>query len=208
MSSIEDLKWDDEGLIPAVVQDAATGEVLTVAYMNRESLTRTRETGETFFYSRSRKTLWHKGETSGNFQKVESVTADCDGDALVVRVHPSGPACHTGSRTCFFQEVEGFAVPDQGNIGSILTELERLVASRRLERPEGSYTARLFDSGRKRVLQKVGEEAVETVLAGMGDDRSELIRESSDLLFHLLVAWNEMGISTRQIAEELRLRRK
>ena len=176
--------------------------------MSRESLARTRETGETFFYSRSRKALWHKGETSGNYQKVASVTADCDRDALVVRVHPSGPACHTGSRSCFFEDVEGFAKRDEEGIGSVLAELERLIASRRDERPEGSYTAKLFEKGRKRILQKVGEEAVETVLAGMGGDRSECVRESSDLLFHLLVAWNELGIPTREIAEELRLRRK
>ncbi len=208
MRASEELKWDADGLIPAVVQDAETGQVLTVAYMNRESLAKTRATGETVFYSRSRRSLWHKGETSGNSQKVVSLVADCDLDALVVRVEPKGPACHTGAISCFFEEVEGFAASGESNIGRLLVELERLLGSRKNELPEGSYTAGLFKKGLKRILQKVGEEAVETTLAGMGGDRAEMIRESSDLLFHLLVALVQMDIPLQELASELRARRK
>ncbi len=208
MKKTEELRWGSDGLIPAVVQDAATGEVLTLAYMNRESLARTRELKETVFYSRSRQSLWHKGESSGNSQTVISVMADCDQDALVVRVDPRGPACHTGARSCFFEEVEGFDPAQGRSLGAVLGELERLISSRKLERPEGSYTARLFDKGIKRILQKVGEEATETVVAGMGGDREETIREASDLLFHLLVALRELNITLDDVAAELQSRRK
>lgn len=208
MKKIEELRWDSDGLIPAVVQDAATGDVLTVAYMNRESVSKTRDLGETVFYSRSRQSLWHKGETSGHIQKVISLEADCDLDALVVRVDPKGPACHTGARSCFFEEVEGFAAHQERSVGAILGELERLIAERKVQKPEGSYTAKLFDQGLKRILQKVGEEATETVVAGMSGDREETIREVSDLLFHLLVALREMDISLEDVAAELQSRRK
>ena len=208
MKKIEELRWGSDGLIPAVVQDAATGEVLTLAYMNRESLARTRDLKETVFYSRSRQSLWHKGESSGNFQKVISVMADCDHDALVVRVDPQGPACHTGARSCFFDAVEGFDAARGRSLGAVLGELERLIAARRLERPEGSYTAKLFDKGLKRILQKVGEEATETIVAGMSSDREETVREVSDLLFHLLVALREMNITLDDVAAELQSRRK
>ncbi len=208
MKKVKELVWDSAGLIPAVVQDATTGEVLTLAYVSGESLARTRELGETVFYSRSRQSLWHKGETSGHFQKVVSLTADCDCDAVVIRVNPRGPACHTGARSCFFEEVEGFAPNKGGGIGMILGELEQLIRERKLQRPEGSYTTELFNGGRKRILQKVGEEATETVLAGMSGDRQETIKEASDLLYHLLVAFREMDISLEEIAAELRSRRK
>ncbi len=208
MKKIEELRYDNEGLIPVVVQDAATGEVLTVAYMSKESLVRSKELGETVFHSRSRQSLWHKGETSGHFQKVVSVMADCDQDALVVRVNPQGPACHTGARSCFFEEIDGFAPDRKRSLGAILGELDRLIGERKLQRPEGSYTAELFERGLKRILQKVGEEATETVLAGMSGDREETVREVSDLLFHLLVALREMNISLEDIAAELQSRRK
>ncbi len=208
MIKLDDLQWDQGGLIPAVVQDAGTGEVLTLAYMSRESLERTRELGETVFFSRSRRELWHKGETSGNFQKVISLGADCDHDAVVIRVRPLGPACHTGARSCFFEEVEGFPRDGEDDIGRILGELERLIALRKAQHPEGSYTAGLFEKGPKRIFQKVGEEAVETVLAGMSGDGSEMIRETSDLLYHLLVALREMEIPLSAIAAELRSRRR
>lgn len=208
MKKIEELQWNSNGLIPAVVQDAATGEVLTVAYMNPQSLSRTRDLREAVFYSRSRQSLWHKGETSGNFQRIVSIMTDCDQDALVVRVDPQGPACHTGARSCFFEEVEGFAADRGQSMGAILGELERVIATRKLQRPEGSYTAKLFDKGLKRILQKVGEEATETVVAGMSGDRKETVREVSDLLFHILVALREMGISLDEVATELRSRRK
>ncbi len=208
MKKIDQLRWDADGLIPVIVQDSATGEVLSLAYMNKESLAKTRELGETVFFSRSRQSLWHKGETSGNFQNVITVMTDCDQDALVVRVEPKGPACHTGARSCFFEEVDGFAADRGSSIGAILAELERIIAERRTQRPEGSYTAKLFDMGLKRVLQKVGEEATETVVAGMSGDRQETIREVSDLLFHLLVALREMNIPLEEVATELRFRRK
>jgi phosphoribosyl-ATP pyrophosphohydrolase/phosphoribosyl-AMP cyclohydrolase len=208
MAHAEELRWDEHGLIPAVVQDASTGEVLTVAYLNRESLTKTCETGETVFYSRSRQVLWHKGETSGNIQKVVSVMADCDLDAVVIRVEPRGPACHTGARSCFMQELQGFRPDSNDSIGMILGELERVVAQRKAARPEGSYTTRLFERGPKRIFQKLGEEAVETVVAGISGDREELIRESSDLLYHLVVALAQGGVSLSEVARELQSRRK
>ena len=208
MIRIDDLQWDTNGLIPAVVQDANTGEILTLAYMNRESLIRTRELGETVFYSRSRKALWHKGETSGHYQKVMGLMADCDRDAVVVQVEPLGPACHTGARSCFFEEVEGFAPAKRGDIGFILEELERLIRNRRIERPTGSYTTSLFESGLKRILQKIGEEATETIIAAMSGDRHETIKESADLIYHLLVGFQEMGISLEDIAGELQSRRR
>jgi phosphoribosyl-ATP pyrophosphohydrolase/phosphoribosyl-AMP cyclohydrolase len=208
MNKIDELHWDANGLVPAVVQDADSGEVLTLAYMNRESLVRTRELKESVFYSRSRKTLWHKGETSGNTQEVVSLAADCDRDALLLRVRPRGPACHTGARSCFFESVQGFS-PDPGDsLAIILGELEHLLEQRKTQLPEGSYTAKLFKRGLKHILQKVGEEAAETVIAGMSGDREEMIRETSDLLFHLLVALREMGIPLSEIAGELRSRRK
>lgn len=208
MKRIEELRWNADGLLPAVVQDAATGEVLSLAYMNKESLAKTRDLGDTVFFSRSRQSLWHKGETSGNFQKVVSVMADCDQDAVVVRVEPAGPACHTGARSCFFEELDGFAADRRPSIGRVLGELERLIAERKIKKPEGSYTARLFERGLKRMLQKVGEEATETIVAGLGGDRGEAIREVSDLLFHLLVALREMDISLDEVAAELQSRRK
>jgi phosphoribosyl-ATP pyrophosphohydrolase/phosphoribosyl-AMP cyclohydrolase len=207
MSRIDELKWDKNGLIPAVVQDSVSGEVLTVAYMNRESLARTRELNESVFFSRSRGALWHKGETSGNTQEVVSLAADCDRDALLLRVRPRGPACHTGARSCFFEPVEGFP-PDTGEgLALIMSELEDLIGQRKARLPEGSYTATLFKRGLKHVLQKVGEEAAETVIAGMGGEREEMIRETSDLLFHLLVALRELGIPLSDVARELRSRR-
>jgi len=208
MGKLDDLQWDSSGLMPAVVQDADTGEVLTLAYVNRKSLEKTCQLGETVFFSRSRQALWHKGETSGNYQKVVSLAADCDKDALVIRVRPKGPACHTGARSCFFRELEGFSRPSDSNIGSVLAELEQLIAARKTQRPQGSYTTSLFDRGIKRILQKVGEEAVETVVAGMSGDRQETTMDGADLLYHLLVAFSEMNISLDDLAAELQARRK
>ena len=208
MKTIDDLQWDANGVLPAVVQDAATGEVLTLAYVNRESLRKTLELGETVFFSRSRNELWHKGEKSGNFQEVVSLMGDCDQDAVVIRVHPKGPACHTGERSCFFEELAGFHPHRGGSFGAILGELELLIRDRKLQRPEGSYTTRLFERGLKRILQKVGEEATETVVAGLSGEREEMIRETSDLLFHILVALGEMNITLDEVAAELQSRRK
>jgi phosphoribosyl-AMP cyclohydrolase / phosphoribosyl-ATP pyrophosphohydrolase len=208
MKRIDDLQWDEKGLLPAVVQDADTGEVLTLAYVSRESLLKTRDLGETVFYSRSRKQLWHKGESSGHFQKVVGVALDCDGDAVVIRVRPEGPACHTGARSCFFEGVEGFRQTGGSTFGEVIGDLERLIASRKELLPEGSYTTKLFERGAKRILQKVGEEAVETMIAGVSGDRAEMIRETSDLLYHLLVALREMNISLGEVAAELSARRR
>ena len=206
MNDINDLKWGSSGLIPAVVQDAVTGEVLTVAYMSRESLEKSLAIGETVFFSRSRQELWHKGATSGNTQKVVSLMADCDKDALVVRVLPRGPACHTGARTCFFEAVEDFPADKGHSPGLVLGELERRIADRKLNRPESSYTAELFAGGIRHILQKVGEESVETILAGMSGDRRETVREVSDLIYHLLVMLKDMDISLEEIAAELHSR--
>jgi phosphoribosyl-AMP cyclohydrolase / phosphoribosyl-ATP pyrophosphohydrolase len=208
VSRIDDLQWDTSGLIPAVVQDANTGEILTLAYMNRESLIRTLELGETVFYSRTRNALWHKGETSGHYQKVMGLMADCDRDAVVVQVQPLGPACHTGARSCFFEHVDGFKPVKRGGIGFILEELEGLIRERKTTRPTGSYTTSLFEGGLKRILQKVGEEATETIVAAMSGDRQETIKESADLIYHLLVGLQEMGISLEEIAAELQSRRR
>lgn len=208
MTRIQDLKWDERGLIPAVVQDALSGEVLTVAYVSRESLEETSKLGETVFFSRSRQELWHKGATSGNTQQVVSIMADCDKDALVIRVQPKGPACHTGARTCFFEKIEDFS-PDEGrSLGLVLAELESLIAERRAKRPEGSYTATLFDKGLKKMLQKVGEESAEIIIAAMAGSRPETVRETSDLLYHLMVVLREMDIPLDDVAAELKSRKK
>jgi len=202
-----DLKWDENGLIPAVVQDVDTGQVLTLAFVSRESLAKTLETGETVFWSRSRQEIWHKGATSGNFQRVVSVAADCDQDALVIQVHPAGPACHTGATSCFFQRIEGFEPQGDESSLSVLRELEYLIARRRTELPEGSYTTKLFRKGRKRILQKVGEEATETILAAIAGDREETVREAADLVYHLLVALRDLDIPLSELTRELKSRR-
>jgi phosphoribosyl-ATP pyrophosphohydrolase/phosphoribosyl-AMP cyclohydrolase len=197
----DDLKFDEKGLIPAIVQDASTREVLTLAYMNRESLARTIETRETWFWSRSRNELWHKGETSGNTQQVVDLVADCDGDAVVVLVKPAGPACHTGARSCFdLKQIEDLA--------GVITQLYQLIEDRHRERPEGSYTTYLFDQGIDKILKKVGEESAETIIAAKNEETRPLVSEVSDLIYHLLVLLVARGVSLDQIREELVLRRK
>ena len=209
--SVEQLKFDERGLVPAIVQDARTGEVLTLAYMNAESLMKTIETKETWFWSRSRARLWHKGETSGHTQRVVEILPDCDRDALVVLVEPSGPACHTGARACFYDVIEGAhdeqRAAEPSDLGRVLRELYLLIESRRLERPEGSYTTYLFDQGLDKILKKVGEEASETIIAAKNEDRLALTKEASDLIYHLLVLLVERGVSLREVSEEL-LQRK
>lgn len=197
----DDLKFDERGLIPAIVQDARTREVLTLAYMNRESLARTIETRQTWFWSRSRNELWHKGETSGNTQEVVDLVADCDSDAIVVLVNPAGPACHTGARSCF-------DLPQTEEFGGVLVQLYELIESRKRERPEGSYTTYLFDKGIDKILKKVGEESAETIIAAKNDDTKPLVAEVSDLIYHLLVLLVERGVSLDEIREELAQRRK
>ena len=198
---IKSLKFDERGLIPAIVQDARTREVLTLAYMNEESLTRTLETGETWFWSRSRNELWHKGETSGNTQIVVAVHSDCDKDAIVVLVNPSGPACHTGARSCFD------STPPDEDLGRLLNKLYELIESRDRERPEGSYTTYLFDSGIDKILKKIGEESAETIIAAKNDDRTRVTAEAADLVYHLLVLLVARGVSLDEIRAELASRR-
>ena len=199
MCQIEDLKFDENGLIPAVVVDAVTKQVLTVAYMSRESLRITMEKGLTCFYSRSRKELWLKGETSGNYQHVVSITADCDRDALTVVVEKDGPACHTGSESCFtapvYQSEERQEFSLQG--------LAQMLIRRNEERPEGSYTTYLFEKGRDKILKKIGEESTEVIVAAKGDDKRETVYEIADLAYHVMVLMTEMGISVEDIHKEL-----
>jgi len=197
---IQSLNFDERGLIPAIVQDARTREVLTLAYMNEQSLARTIETGQTWFWSRSRNELWHKGETSGNTQTVVALHTDCDDDALVVLVTPAGPACHTGARSCFDS-----APPD--DLGLLLDKLYELIESRERERPEGSYTTYLFNSGLDKILKKVGEESAETIIAAKNEDRVRLTAEVADLVYHLLVLLVARGVSLDQIRDELASRR-
>lgn len=213
--AIEDINFDASGLIPAVVQDARTLRVLTLAYMNAESLQKTLETRETWFWSRSRSRLWHKGESSGNTQRVVDLQLDCDGDAINVLVVPDGPACHTGAESCFHNEIQDagpFESPqfkvdgvegDPTNLSEVLDNLYRVVQSRKFERPEGSYTTYLFDQGLDKILKKVGEESAETIIAAKNDDRTALVKESADLLYHLVVLLVERGVSLAEVRDEL-----
>jgi phosphoribosyl-ATP pyrophosphohydrolase/phosphoribosyl-AMP cyclohydrolase len=202
----ERVRFGADGLIPAVVQDAGTGRVLTQAWMNRESLERTLERGETWFWSRSRQELWRKGATSGNTQAVRAVLLDCDGDSLVVLVDPAGPACHTGAETCFGDVLAGAPPPEPF---AALADLERTVADRAgAADPEASYTARLLAKGIDTVCKKVGEEATEVVLAAKGDEHGQVVYESADLLYHLAVLWRATGVSLDEVAAELASRRR
>ncbi len=195
------LKFDEKGLIPAIVVDNTSGEVLTLAYMSRESLAITLEKKLTCFYSRSRECLWLKGETSGNFQHVVSVTADCDLDALVVRVNPDGPACHTGSRTCFTKPV--FTAEEEEAEAFSLDALYTLLVGRKTEKKEGSYTTYLFEKGLDKILKKVGEECTEVIIGAKNRDRAETVYEIADLLYHVMVLMVEMGITNDEILKEL-----
>ena len=199
MLEIKDLKFDEKGLIPTVVVDAITKKVLTVAYMNKESLEISIEKGLTCFYSRSRDELWLKGETSGNYQHIVSITADCDFDALTVEVIKDGPACHKGSDSCFTNEVYQ---SDEYSTFS-MEALEKLIEGRKLNKKEGSYTTYLFEKGIDKILKKVGEECTEVIIAAKADDRKETIYEVADLAYHILVMMCEMGISVDQIKKEL-----
>ncbi len=207
--NLEKLKFDEKGLIPAVVQDIQSKEVLTVAYMNRESLQKTIEIGETVFFSRSRQELWHKGDTSGNTQKVRSIRYDCDQDALVILVEPKGPACHTGAYSCFSETLyEKDARVDAPNPDRyrILTELQEIIAKREHEMPEGAYTTYLFEHGVDKILKKVGEEAGEVIIAAKNRDAEELKWEVSDLLYHVLVLLQEQKVPLDEILATLKER--
>lgn len=207
--ALEKLRFDEKGLIPVIVQDAGSKTVLTLAYMNEESLQKSLATKETWFWSRSRQQLWHKGETSGHTQRIVSMRYDCDGDALVVMVEPNGPACHTGVYSCFSQEVLSNTDDEsvQADRFAILSELEELIAAREAERPEGSYTTYLFEKGVDKILKKVGEEAAEVIIAAKNRSREELRYEASDLIFHLMVLLREQKLPLDEVLTELQRRR-
>ena len=199
MFSIDELKFDEQGLIPAVVVDSITKKVLTVAYMNRESLEISMKKGLTCFFSRSRHELWLKGETSGNYQHIVSITADCDNDALTVVVEKDGPACHTGTDSCFtkpvYQSEELSEFSLEGLYGLLLDRKEKM--------PEGSYTTYLFEKGVDKILKKVGEECTEVIIAGKANDKKETVYEIADLAYHVMVLMTEMGITVEDVHREL-----
>ncbi len=199
MLSINELKFDEKGLIPAIVVDADTKKVLTLAYMNKESLEISLEKELTCFFSRSRNELWLKGETSGNYQHIVNITADCDKDALVVEVKKDGPACHTGSDSCFFEPV---FESDSLNPFS-LDSLMEMLKGRKINKKEGSYTTYLFEKGLDKILKKVGEESTEVIIAAKDDDKKETIYEIADLMYHVMVLMVEMGISVDDVKHEL-----
>lgn len=203
--SINDIRFDKDGLITTVVQDFSTKEVLMVAYMNQESLEQTIKTGQTWFFSRSRNELWHKGETSGNFQLVKEIRYDCDGDALLIEVEPQGPACHTGETSCFYRSVV------QAESKPALSEISRLfetVKERKAHPKEGSYTQYLFDKGIDKILKKVGEETSEVIIAAKNNSKEELIYETADLVYHMTVLLVNQGIDVKDITDELKKRVK
>ena len=199
MLNIDELKFDEKGLIPAIVVDAVSKKVLTLAYMNRESLMITMEKGLTCFWSRSREELWLKGETSGNYQHVVSITADCDKDALVVMVEKDGPACHTGSDSCFENPVWESDELHEFSLQGLM----KLIEGRKTEKKEGSYTTYLFEKGLDKILKKVGEECTEVIIAGKADDKKETVYEIADLAYHVMVLMIQMGISLEDIHKEL-----
>lgn len=199
MLDINNLKFDEKGLIPAIVVDTYSKKVLTLAYMNRESLEISMKEGRTCFWSRSRQELWRKGETSGNYQNIVSITSDCDNDALVVMVEKEGPACHTGSDSCFFNEV--YRAEDREEFS--MEGLYALLEGRKKDMPEGSYTTYLFSKGRDKILKKVGEESTEVIIGGKADDKAETVYEIADLVYHLMVLMVDMGISVNDIQKEL-----
>jgi phosphoribosyl-ATP pyrophosphohydrolase/phosphoribosyl-AMP cyclohydrolase len=198
--TLDDIRFDDRGLVPVVTQDMYSGEVLMLAYVNREAVEMTLKTGEAHYYSRSRKSLWHKGATSGHVQKVSEVRLDCDEDALLYRVDQTGAACHTGEYSCFFRNLDGEQVPA---IGEMLMALERTIDQRIRDLPEGSYVSKLHTRGVGYISQKVVEEAGESIVAALEDKPDELTGEVADLLFHLTVLLREKGLNLQDIASEL-----
>ena len=199
MINMDELKFDEKGLIPAIVVDAVTKQVLTLAYMNKESLQISMEKGRTCFYSRSRQELWLKGETSGNYQNIVSITADCDKDALVVVVEPEGPACHLGTHSCFTNPVWDSETLQEFSY----EDLMKLIEGRKIDKKEGSYTTYLFEKGIDKILKKVGEESTEVIIAAKADDKAETIYEIADLAYHVMVLMTQMGISLEDIHKEL-----
>jgi phosphoribosyl-ATP pyrophosphohydrolase/phosphoribosyl-AMP cyclohydrolase len=201
--NLPNIKFDEKGLVPAIVQDAQSKEVLTLAYMNEESLEKSLETGETWFYSRSRQELWHKGATSGNTQRIVEMRYDCDKDALLVLVEPKGPACHTGSYSCFSERMNGQTANLSNNRFAIINQLEQIIAERETERPEGAYTTYLFEKGIDKILKKVGEEAAEVIIAAKNRNHDELKWEVADLLYHLLVLLREQKLPLDAVLQVL-----
>ena len=209
MSAAEELVWDAQGLIPAVVQETETGEVLMVAWMSRESLEATRRSGLTHFWSRSRQSLWRKGETSGHAQHVDGIYADCDRDTLLVQVHQDGVACHTGARSCFFSRLDGVAggAGAAGAGPAMLEVLERVIESRKVDPPAGSYVAGLFQKGQPQICRKIGEEAAEVMTAALGGEGDgRVVSEVADLWFHTMVLLSARGIPLRRVLAELAAR--
>lgn len=200
MINIDELKFDEKGLIPAIVQDAVSGKVLTVAYMNRESLEISMKEKKTCFWSRSRQELWLKGETSGNYQHIVSITADCDKDALLVKVEKNGPACHLGNESCFHDNVL-WDSPELAEFS--IDNLYEMLEARKAQMPEGSYTTYLFEKGIDKILKKVGEESTEVIIAAKADDKAETIYEIADLAYHVMVMMVNMGISLEDVRKEL-----
>lgn len=199
MINIDELKFDEKGLIPAVVVDAVTKQVLTLAYMNRESLKISMEKGFTCFWSRSRQELWLKGETSGNYQHIVSITADCDKDALTVMVEPDGPACHLGEKSCFHNAVYQSNERQEFSLGGLM----KLIEGRKSDEKEGSYTTYLFKKGLDKILKKVGEESTEVIIAAKAQDKKETVYEIADLAYHIMVLMIESGITLEDIHKEL-----
>jgi phosphoribosyl-ATP pyrophosphohydrolase/phosphoribosyl-AMP cyclohydrolase len=209
--NVPEIRWDADGLAPVVIADATTGAVLTLAYANREAFERTLSTASTWLWSRSRGELWNKGATSGNTQRVVSVSIDCDGDALLYRVVPDGPACHTGAASCFATTIPlpaADAPPDGAQFASAVSSLARTILERKRHPIEGSYTAKLFAGGVDRIGKKIGEEATEVVIAAKNADRAELVWETADLLYHALVLLAERGVSLDDVGAELSRRAK
>jgi len=203
--STNDIRFDSNGLITAVVQDFFTKEVLMVAYMNQESLEQTIKTGQTWFFSRSRNELWHKGETSGNYQSVKGIRYDCDGDALLIEVEPLGPACHTGEKSCFYRNI---VESESTSVHSVISRLFETVKERKANPKEGSYTQYLFNKGIDKILKKVGEETSEVIIAAKNNSKEELIYETADLVYHMTVLLVNQGIDIKEITEELKKRAK
>ena len=196
--TIQNKKYNENGLIPAIVQDRTSGKVLMLAYMNKEALEKTIETKETWFYSRSRKALWNKGETSGNKQSVEQISYDCDSDALLVTVQPKGPACHTGEESCFFNPIY-----KEDNVREVIHDIVQIIQNRKENPVEGSYTTYLFQEGIDKVLKKVGEETSEVIIGAKNNDKEEIKWEIADLIYHTLVLMNITNVSIDDVKTEL-----
>ncbi len=212
---LEQIAWNADGLVPAVVQDALSKEVLMLAYMNEESLRLSLESGQTWFWSRSRNELWNKGATSGHTQEIQALSYDCDGDTLLVKVLQKGPACHTGAYSCFYRGAEpsegaeaGASLTAEADRFGPLSRLEATIAQRDAERPEGAYTTYLFEKGVEKIVKKIGEESAEVIIAAMKRDGAELRCEAADLIFHLMVLLREQGIPLDDVLSELEFRHR